>query len=114
MIRLRKAAGRCVLDLLEAQHEALLCGNLKVLGDMAPELERAFARLGRERAQKVELSNIKECAARNARLLSAAQAGISQARAHLDRSRGAALTTYDAQGRSHAGLAAVSRTLARR
>lgn len=114
MMGLRKSAVQTVTEMLSAQHAALLSGDLDVLGRMAPELERAFERLRRERATKNEVARIKEDAARNARLLMAAQAGVSSARARLTSSRSAELTTYGADGRSQAGAAATSRTFARR
>lgn len=114
MMGLRKPAVRTILDMLDAQHQALLSGNLEVLGQMAPDLERAFERLGREGGSKAEVTLIKECAVRNARLMTAAQAGVATARAHLQSSRSTHLTTYDAHGRSHAGASTQSRTLARR
>ncbi|MBL4628208.1 MAG: recombinase family protein [Roseicyclus sp.] len=114
MIGLRKSASQQVTYLLETQHKALLGGDLDRLGRMAPELERGFERLRRDGATHEDLSRIKDAAARNARLLTAAQAGVAQARSHLQSSRSPELTTYDAQGRSHAGIPATSHTLARR
>ncbi|WP_461428688.1 hypothetical protein [Gymnodinialimonas sp.] len=105
---------KCVSDLLEAQHRALLSGDLDVLGRMAPELERAFERLRRERGAKDDVARIKAAAERNARLLMAAQAGVASARARLTSSRSPELTTYGANGKSQTDAAAVSRTFARR
>lgn len=114
MMGLRKSAVQGVSDLLEVQHVALLSGDVEALGRMTPELERAFTRLRRDGGPKAEVVRIKESAARNARLVAAAQAGVAQARAHLQASRSTELTTYDAYGRSHQGVTAPSRTLARR
>lgn len=114
MMGLRKPAAQSVTEMLSAQHVALLAGDLDVLGRMAPELERVFDQLRRERATKDEVTRIKDAAARNARLLMAAQAGVSSARARLTSSRSAELTTYGADGRSQTGTPATSRTFARR
>lgn len=114
MMGLRKPAAQSVADMLEAQHRALLVGDLDVLGRMAPELERAFARLGREGGPKGDVAQIKEAATRNARLLLAAQAGVSSARASLTSSRAIELTTYGADGQSQVGAPTASRTFIRR
>lgn len=114
MMALRKSAVQGVEEVLEAQHRALLTGDLAALGTMSPTLKRAFDRLRREGGPKGALVQIKDAAARNARLLTAAQAGVATARAHLSSSRSTMLTTYGADGRSHAGSAPTSRTLARR
>lgn len=114
MMGLRKPATQCVTDLLEVQHKALLAGDLDVLGRMAPELERAFARLRRDRGTKKDVSHIKSAAERNARLLMAAQAGVASARARLTSSRSTELTTYGADGQSQAIAATANRTFARR
>lgn len=114
MMGLRKTAVATVTEMLEIQSKALLNGDLDALGRMAPPLERAFAHLHREGAPKVQLAKIKEAAARNARLLLAAQAGVATARAHLQSSRSPQLTTYGADGRSQATTPAASRTFARR
>lgn len=114
MMGLRKPAAKCVADLLDAQHRALLDGNLDALGRMAPEMERAVARLRRERGAKDDLAQIKTAAVRNARLLKAAQAGVSSARARLTASRSTELTTYGANGKSQADAPASNRTFARR
>lgn len=113
-MRMRKSAVSGVTDMLEAQHKALLSGDLDALGSMAEALERAFERLRREGGAKAVLTQIKDAAARNARLLSAAQAGVAAARAHLSSSRSTTLTTYGPDGRSQGGAASASRTLARR
>lgn len=114
MMGLRKSAARCVSEIMDTQQKALLGGDLDVLGRMAPELERAFERLRRDGGTTAELASIKDTAARNARLLTAAQAGVAAARAHLQSSRSTELTTYDAYGRARVGVPAASRTLARR
>lgn len=114
MMGLRKSASAGVSDLLEAQHDALLNGDLDALGSMAAALERGFDRLRREGGAKTALAQIKDAAARNARLLSAAQTGVATARAHLSASRSTTLTTYGPDGRSQGGAASASRTLARR
>ncbi|OAN69218.1 hypothetical protein A8B78_05070 [Jannaschia sp. EhC01] len=114
MMGLRKPASKYVTELLEAQHNALLRGDLDVLGRMAPELERAFTRLGQERGAIDTMEQIKRAAARNARLLKAAQAGVSSARARLTASRSPELTTYGADGQSKTGAPATGRTFARR
>lgn len=114
MMGLRKPAAKQILGMLAAQHEALLGGDLDVLGRMAPELEHVFARLRRERGSKEELVQIKTAAARNARLLMAAQAGVASARARLSASRSTQLTTYGANGKSQTDTSAASRTIARR
>lgn len=109
-----KSAAQAVADLLALQHKALLTGDLESLGQMAPDLERAFARLGREGASKPHLEGIKDTAARNARMLQAAQEGVSAARAHLQKSRSPQLTTYGADGTMRACAPAASHTFARR
>lgn len=114
MIGLRKRATAAVTDLLEAQHKALLVGDLEALGKMTAALEKAFASLGKEGGDRAALAQIKDAAARNARLLTAAQAGIAAARGHLSKGRSPGLTTYDASGRTQASAASHSRDLARR
>lgn len=114
MIGLGKSATTRVADLLDAQHKALLAGDLAILAKMAPALEAAFEKLRRAGGPTDGLASIKEAAARNARLLSAAQAGVSSARAHLSSSRTTPLTTYGADGRSQHSASTPSRTLARR
>lgn len=110
----RPSIAKLVHDLLEVQHEALLIGNLDVLGQMAPDLECAFKRLAREKASADELGLIKECAARNARLLLAAQTGVSAARSRLTMARNPSLTTYGADGRSQNDAPRASQTSLRR
>ncbi len=114
MIGARKPASDVVASLLEVQRTALLAGDLKRLDKMAKELPQAFARLERDGGNQPALEQIRAAAARNARLLTAAQAGVAAARGHLSASRAPGLTTYDAQGRSQASQASQSRDLARR
>lgn len=114
MIGARKPVVAQVAEVLEQQHTALLAGDLTTLGAMAPQLEQAFERLRRERADAAEVAPLMMAAARNARLLQAAQSGVAQARAHLQAARSPNLTTYDAKGRSQAGIPQPSRTLSRR
>ncbi len=114
MIGTRKPAHAVVADVLEMQYKALLQGDLARLATMATELAQAFNRLRRERALPNEVAPLMIAAARNARLLQAAQAGVAQARAHLQSAREPDLTTYDAKGRSQPGIAHPSRTLLRR
>lgn len=114
MIGLRKTAVQHLTELLEAQRQALLSGDLERLGRMAPDLEKAFARLGREKGPQAKIAEIKDAAARNARLLLAAQAGVSSARASLTSSRATELTTYGADGQSQIGYPSASRTIVRR
>lgn len=114
MMGLRKTAVQVVSEILEAQYKALLGGDLDALSRMAPELEKAFDRLRREKGAKEDIARVKEASARNARLLLAAQAGVSSARASLTSARGAELTTYGAGGESLPGVPAPSRTTVRR
>lgn len=114
MIGARKTTLDHVAEVLDAQHKALLSGDLAQLGTMAPLLEQAFNRLRRDGAAPESVAPLMIAAARNARLLQAAQSGVAQAREHLQSSRSPELTTYDAKGRSQLGVPATSRTLSRR
>lgn len=114
MIGLRKNAAAMVADMLEQQHHALLRGDLDALGKMAPKLTRAFDRLRREGGDLEDVTSIQSAAARNSRLLMAAQAGIATARAHLQSARSSQLTTYGADGRSQKGVPATSGPVVRR
>lgn len=114
MIGARKSALTQAAEVLEVQYRALLGGDLTRLGHMAPDLEQAFNRLRRDGAAPHEVAPLMVAAARNARLIQAAQSGVAQARAHLSAARLPELTTYDAKGRSRAGIAQPSRTLSRR
>lgn len=114
MIGLRKPTADIVADLLEEQHKALLAGDLDRLGKMAGALQTAFTRLEKDGGEATALARIKEAAARNARLLTAAQAGVAAARGHLSSARTPGLTTYNAQGQSQATAAGQTRDLARR
>lgn len=114
MMGSRKTASTTVAELLDVQNQALLTGDLDVLGQMAPELEQAFAKLAREKASAKDLKHIKESASRNARLLLASQAGVSTARARLTASRAPGLTTYGADGRSQTDTRPASQTSLRR
>ncbi|ABD57121.1 hypothetical protein [Jannaschia sp. CCS1] len=114
MMGSRKVAAATVSELLDIQNAALLTGDLDVLAKMAPELERAFIKLAREKASADQLAQIKESAARNARLLLASQAGVSAARARLTTARAPTLTTYGADGRSQSDTSVASHTSLRR
>lgn len=114
MMRAQTRATTAVITLLEAQHKALLIGDLERLGKMEAELPKAFARLERDGGTLEALLQIKQTAARNAQLLTAAQAGVAVARGQLSAARSPGLTTYDAQGRALANGRSPSRDLARR
>lgn len=114
MIGLRKSATAQVSEVLALQYKALLAGDLTRLGTLAPLLEQAFTRLRRDKASADEIAPLMIAAARNARLVQAAQSGVAQARAHLSAERAPELTTYDARGQSRAGVAPSTRTLSRR
>ncbi|WP_341863027.1 hypothetical protein [Gymnodinialimonas sp. 57CJ19] len=114
MIGLRKNAAKTVADMLDQQHHALLAGDLDALGKMAPKLSRAFERLRREGGDLEVVTGIQGAAARNARLLMAAQAGVATARAHLQSARSSQLTTYGADGQSQKGAPAPSGSVVRR
>ncbi len=114
MIGASNAATANVVMLLDAQHKALLAGDLTTLGKMEDDLQQAFKRLERDGGPHEVLSQIKEAAARNARLVIAAQAGVAQVQALLSSARSPDLTTYDAQGRARVSAASQSRDLARR
>jgi hypothetical protein len=114
MIGARKSALNQAAEILDKQHKALLHGDLATLMTLAPELEQAFHRLRRDGAAADDIAPLMVAAARNAHLLKAAQAGVAQARGHLQSTRSPDLTTYDAHGRTAPGIPQSSRTLARR
>jgi hypothetical protein len=114
MIGRRKPAADTVSELLQQQHDALLTGDLKILGRMAPVLERAFERLRRDGGGMEDVARIRSVAARNARLLLAARSGIAAARGHLQSARSSELTTYGADGRSQKTLPTSATTSLRR
>ena len=114
MIGLRKSATASAMDLLEAQHKALLEGDFDQLRRLADALQTAFLQMGKSGGDKVTLMRIKEAAARNARLLTAAQAGVAVAQQHLDTARSPDLTTYNSEGQSQANIVPHSRDLIRR
>ncbi|QXT39871.1 recombinase family protein [Gymnodinialimonas ceratoperidinii] len=114
MIGRRKPAVESLSELLQQQHDALLAGDLKTLGRMAPVLERAFERLRRDGGDVEDVKRIQSTAARNARLLLAAKSGIAAARGHLQSARSSELTTYNADGRPQKGLPKSSTTSLRR
>ncbi len=113
MIGLRKSAVSVVSDLLDIQRKALLSGDIDKLDGMEVALDRAFSRLKREGAGLSDLEQVTAAAKRNANLLQAAKAGVTQVRAHLGTARQTTLTTYDASGQTRPGGQAPSRTLAR-
>lgn len=99
--------------LFDAQRMALLSGDLAALDGMDRRLSEALERLGRTPPSPVELAEIATLAARNARLLDAARAGVARARNRPRKATSATLTTYDAQGH-RMGTGATGQTLSRR
>jgi hypothetical protein len=85
--------------LLTTQHEALLAGDLDQLARMPHKLEQALHGLAGQQPAKQGLAKVAALAARNARLIEAAQRGIAQARDLRPAASGTRLSTYDALGR---------------
>ncbi|PWK59788.1 hypothetical protein [Roseicyclus mahoneyensis] len=85
--------------LLTTQHEALLAGDLDQLARMPHKLEQALQSLSRQDLPEQGLARVATLAARNARLIVAAQRGLAQARDLRPSAPGAPLSTYDALGR---------------
>jgi hypothetical protein len=94
---------RAILRLLKAQRSALLAGELAALAGMEAQLDRGLRRLAAARVPHEELARIRDGAARNARLLEAARAGLRTARGRIADRAGARLATYDAAGQRQTG-----------
>jgi hypothetical protein len=108
-----RAAPAQIEQLLEAQRTALLTADFATLEDLAAQLQAALDGIGMARLQAGQVDRIRSAAAHNARLIAAARSGISGLRTRRSTSGDAALTTYDASGRRHAGPAP-GQTLTRR
>jgi flagellar biosynthesis/type III secretory pathway chaperone len=91
-----------LLALLAAERKALLAGELAALPDFVVAKERLTAALSSAPPEAGELVRLRVAAASNQALLEAALRGVKAARARIDaaRSGGAALSTYDARGKS--------------
>jgi hypothetical protein len=85
--------------LLTTQHEALLAGDLDQLARMPQKLEQALEGLMRQQPPEQGLTRVAALAARNARLIEAAQRGLARVRDLRPTNLGAPLSTYDALGR---------------
>lgn len=88
-----------VEDLLIAQRNALLTGDLDCLMQLPERLARAMRALASQRPPASKLARLAEIAGHNALLIKAAQRGIAETRARLDDRARVTLTTYDAAGR---------------
>lgn len=106
-----RAAARA-RSLLEAQHSALLAGDLTRLAEMPDALQSALALLQREPSAASDMAGLASLAARNAELIRAAQGGLAVLRDRAGRSEPPPLSTYDAGGR-RAAQATPGRTLSR-
>lgn len=85
--------------MLATQREALLAGDLDQLAHMPQKLEQALHCLTRLQPPKEGLARVAALAARNARLIEAAQRGLSHIRDRPPTAPGTTLSTYDALGR---------------
>jgi len=99
--------------LLEQQRRALLAGDLAALAQMPDRLAQALTVLAQHGLPSPVLARVQAAAGHNARLLLAAQRGVSQARGRREGERADALSTYDASGQ-RAACRDEARVLSRR
>lgn len=88
--------------LLEQPRSALLVGDVDQLAKLPETLEQIMRQLADHAADPTALAALAQMAARNARLVMSARQGL--ARAKRDTAPATPLTTYDAQGRTAAGV----------
>ena len=88
-----------VADLLDAQRTALISADFAALDRLVHDLEQSILTLSSLRPAQGRLANIRDAAARNGRLIAAAQRGARAARDLLVAKPTQVLTTYDRTGR---------------
>ncbi|MBF9057687.1 hypothetical protein HKCCSP123_00690 [Rhodobacterales bacterium HKCCSP123] len=104
---------RAITAMMETQREALLAGDFAGLDGMQTRLAQAVDGLAGAGLSRDDLAGIAALAARNARLLDAARAGVTRARTRTRPGSAAGLTTYDSRGRQQVATLS-GQTLSRR
>jgi hypothetical protein len=105
---------RRVSELMEAQRDALLTGDLTALARLADDLDRALHALARSEPPAAQLARLRATATRNAQMITAARRGVAQVRTLLHPAAPVALTTYGADGRQQSTAAQPGTLLGRR
>jgi len=100
--------------MLADQRKALLAGDIVGLGHMVPKLEKGLRDLARHDPDPSRLEHLRQTAARNAQLVSAASEGLNQARSLLQTRAASQFSTYDQAGQKSAMAVASEKTLSRR